>query len=324
MVFSQPKYFPSFQCSSVPNGIRASHGTGIVKDMCVQWLPTCQVLKPGIQFIWSRLSDTKSQSQCTTRTSLGREIKSVSKSLSPSASDRLFGEVCHWPWILTFKWSLYLAFPSRHVDSCFDKAKPHGKKFNIPKGVTHPGADHQWSCGVLGFSEFCLPVTCYSDETTNFCLISNNRLLVDHKWELTLYPLVNLPVSSSPPNFRSLPRRLRLRSDRSTSLVHKTTLHSPRPLRPSWFQASARSQQIAITASVFHTRGWLSFHILYRGARVHRDAKSFLEPIGGLPYLEITTQEKFLARGHVLMDESTVLLSCVSYYRTYNIYMALT
>jgi hypothetical protein len=50
----------------------------------------------------------------------------------------------------------------------------------------------------------------------------------------------------------------------------------------------------------------------------------FLEPIGGLPYLEITTQEKFLSKGHVFMDESTVLLPRVSYYRTYNIHMALT
>jgi len=50
----------------------------------------------------------------------------------------------------------------------------------------------------------------------------------------------------------------------------------------------------------------------------------FLEPIGGLPYVEITTQEKFLSMGRVFMDESTVLLSRVSYYRTYNIHMALT
>jgi len=50
----------------------------------------------------------------------------------------------------------------------------------------------------------------------------------------------------------------------------------------------------------------------------------FLEPIGGLPYLEITTREDFLSKGHVFMDESAVLLSHVSYYRTYNIHMALT
>jgi hypothetical protein len=50
---------------------------------------------------------------------------------------------------------------------------------------------------------------------------------------------------------------------------------------------------------------------------------NFLEPIGGLPYLEITTREKFLARG-ILMDESRVFMSLVSYHLLYKTYTTLT
>jgi len=48
-----------------------------------------------------------------------------------------------------------------------------------------------------------------------------------------------------------------------------------------------------------------------------------LEPINGLPYLEIITQEKFLARA-IHMDESRVMLSIVSYHRMYETYIVLT
>jgi hypothetical protein len=50
---------------------------------------------------------------------------------------------------------------------------------------------------------------------------------------------------------------------------------------------------------------------------------NFLEPIGGLPYLEIITREKFLARG-ISMDESRVFISVVSYHLLYETYTTLT
>jgi hypothetical protein len=63
---------------------------------------------------------------------------------------------------------------------------------------------------------------------------------------------------------------------------------------------------------------------LVEGEPPNSDLQSnFLEPIGGLPYLEITTREKFQATG-ISMDESRVFISLVSYHLLYETYTTLT
>ena len=138
-------------------------------------------------------------------------------------------KLCHWPRILTFKWSLHLAFPPRHVDSCFDKWSDCMAQSSIFHILVHQYSMVMWCSSVSRSARdnFCLPVTYYPDETTDFCLISNDRLLVvNHKWELTLYPPVNLLAFQFPAKFSFLASTFRS----SLGQIHFTgTQNSPRP-----------------------------------------------------------------------------------------------
>jgi hypothetical protein len=258
-----------------------------------------------------------------------------------------------------------------------------------------------------------------------FRFVSNDRLLVvDTAGQLTLYSLVNSSTTIQPTAKFSLPA---LPSTSFILHIYFTGNQHDGPLLcSSWFQASTRSQLIAIEGSIVHAERDECYFILYieqdtlsqlesiyrslyaevsqdspvlpwsawgpeytrflsarpisadlnhcyygfrsaellgeafsrgnlqprqlciRDFNPHRvrhykardgtkwherlvegeppnsDLQSnFLEPIGGLPYLEITTREKFQATG-ISMDESRVFISLVSYHLLYETYTTLT